>query len=118
MQCYWSDLDGLHIDNAPTSCPVATHLWGYDGAKNWVRIRIEDDCFVAVHLTERTGDDLSDSSNPTQQVVNFVRQSHKAWSASEKQVGQANLNGVPDMVEVVEVVGRLPLTFVSVVLAQ
>jgi hypothetical protein len=110
LVCYWSDLDGIHIQPAPSSCPVASHLWAYDSKHQWVRVRIENDRFVVVALTGAE----SAPETPNQTQVSYVRQPQRAWQSKDLRVQQAKLNDVPESIEVVEVVGLSPLTFLSV----
>jgi hypothetical protein len=108
--CYWADLDGLHVHSAPLVKPVASHLWAYDGQHQWFRVRIEDDRFVVVALVgEGLGPAVSDQIN-----VNYVGHTQRAWQPGDRRVQQAKLDEVPKSIEVVEVIGLSPLTFLSV----
>jgi hypothetical protein len=114
MTCYWADLDGLHLEGAPSVQPIATHLWAFDGKDLWARLRLEGDVILFVTLTagERATDGAIDSE--FEEVAEFRRVQQKTWRADDRRVAQANLSGMPAELEVVELVGLSPLTFFSV----
>lgn len=114
MMCYWADLDGLHLEGAPSVQPIATHLWAYDGKDLWARLRLEGDAILFVTLTcgERAKAGVSNSE--FEELAEFRRVQQKTWRAGDRRVDQANLSGMPAELEVVEVIGLSPLTFFSV----
>jgi hypothetical protein len=48
--CLWQDLDGLHVEQAPSEPPPTSILYGWRGDSLLVRLRLDGDtAFVAVH---------------------------------------------------------------------
>lgn len=110
MLCFWSDLDGIHLATAPALCPIATHLWGFKPDAQWARVRIEDDRLL-VSILSGSG---SVSTSPSEIAVRYTMQEHRAWNPLDKRVQQADLTNVPESLQVVEVDGISPLTFLTV----
>jgi len=51
--CLWQDLDGLHVEPAPTDPPPTSLIWGWRGRDHLVRLRLDGDtAYVAVHGLE------------------------------------------------------------------
>jgi hypothetical protein len=48
--CLWQDLDGLHVESAPSDAPPTSILWGWGGGSVLVRVRLDREiAYVAVH---------------------------------------------------------------------
>lgn len=48
--CLWQDLDGLHVEAAPSAAPPTSILWGWRGDSLLVRLRLDGQtAYVAVH---------------------------------------------------------------------
>ena len=48
--CLWQDLDGLHVEAAPSAAPPTSILWGWCGDWLLVRVRLDGQTsYVAVH---------------------------------------------------------------------
>lgn len=48
--CLWQDLDGLHVEAAPSAAPPTSILWGWRSDSLLVRLRLDGQtAYVAVH---------------------------------------------------------------------
>jgi hypothetical protein len=48
--CLWQDLDGLHVEAAPSAAPPTSILWAWRGDPLLVRVRLDGQtAYVAVH---------------------------------------------------------------------
>lgn len=48
--CLWQDLDGLHVERAPSAVPPTSILWGWRRDAWLVRLRLDGEtAYVAVH---------------------------------------------------------------------
>ena len=54
--CLWQDLDGLHVEPAPSQAPPTSILWGWRGGSALARVRLDaDTAYVAVHDPAASG---------------------------------------------------------------
>ncbi|MER5182586.1 hypothetical protein ABT009_30255 [Streptomyces sp. NPDC002896] len=124
-QCTWTDLDGIHVADAPPDVlPVgATHLWGW-AVDRCVRVRFDGEAaYVAVLRTsEADGGARGDSEQEARpdgssgpgiaEVVMPVVRRPVTWSPDYRQAGPLPEAVLRRRWELLEVPGAAPVTFV------
>lgn len=52
--CLWQDLDGLHVEPAPSNAPPTSILWGWRGDGFLVRTRLDEDTAYVAAVADLT----------------------------------------------------------------
>lgn len=107
----WADYEGFHIGAAPDTAPPYAHMWGW--TTDWLlRARIDGGDTIAGAL--EIGASASSGLRPlsTEQVSYILRRSH-TWPSSEHRVGRLAPEVADRPVDLYEVGGEFPITFVS-----
>jgi hypothetical protein len=107
-RCAWADLNGFHLESAtalPTDPPppLATHLWAW-GAQAVLRSRIDTGRALTCAL-------LPDNATPGDVVPVRIRPG-LAWPADDLQVGRPDRPLPAPGIELLELTGPAPATFV------
>jgi hypothetical protein len=108
----WADYDGFHIGRLPDIPPPYTHLWAW--AEQWL-LRARVDGAHAIVAVLAFGEAIPDritpvSAWPVQCTTRYAR----TWPAHEKRVGEIPAAVSDRAVEIWQVDGDRPVTFVRV----
>ena len=109
----WADYTGFRIGPAPAEPPPYTHLWAW--TTRWlVRARIDaNDAIVGALLL-----DVPDPQAPALEPVvtdrvGYVRRQARTWPTSERRVGPLPPPVADRIVDLYEVPGAHPVTFIG-----
>lgn len=113
----WADYDGFHIGEAPVAAPPYTHVWAW--ADDWLlraRIDGEQAIVATLHLTGRAPVDI-DPGAPAS-PVKVTRYLSRTWPSDEQRVGPLAEEVTGRLVELYQLDGTHPITFVRPVSAE
>ncbi|CAL9328570.1 hypothetical protein [Streptomyces sp. enrichment culture] len=105
-RCAWSDLNGFHLEPAtalPTNTPLATHLWAWS-SRAALRARIDTDLALTCALLPDTGE--------AGDLVSVRIRPGLAWPGDDHQVGRPDQTLPAASIELLELTGPSPATFV------
>jgi hypothetical protein len=111
----WADYHGFHIGAAPTQPPPYTHLWAWQpgGQSGWLlRARI-DGAHAIVGVLQIGDDRPAGLAAHTPEAVRYTKRTSHTWLGTEKRVGRLHPDVVDRGVQLYEVDGESPVTFVS-----
>lgn len=106
----WADYDGFHIGHCPDQPPPYTHLWAWTA--NWL-LRARIDGGQAIVAVLQIGElDLKRLTPRWSQPTGYeLRHSH-TWAGTDKRVGRLAPHVADRSVDLYEVGGKSPITFV------
>lgn len=100
--CLWQDLDGLHVEPAPSGAPPTSILWGWRGGSVLVRARLDGQiAHVAVYQSAEAGTVRVVPWNPADGRVAAARGPERAHGGVGAPYEQVIVGGV----------GSGPITF-------
>ncbi|WP_329543356.1 hypothetical protein OG548_45870 [Streptomyces sp. NBC_01356] len=105
-RCAWSDLNGFHLEPStalPTGPPLATHLWTW-GAQAVLRSRLDADRALTCVL-------LPETNHAGEPVLVRIRPG-LPWAADDQQVGRPDRPLPAPGIELLDLTGPSPATFV------
>jgi hypothetical protein len=107
----WADYDGFHIGPAPSQPPPYTHLWAW--TPGWL-LRARIDGAHAIVAILQIGDASPSGLIPrSSEQVRYTRRSSHTWPASENRVGRLGPDVADRNVDLYELGGEFPVTFIS-----
>lgn len=109
-QAAWADYDGFHIGRPPETAPPYTHLWAWS-AQWLLRARVDGErAIVAVLQTDR---EAPSGLTPLESYdVRCIRRQCRTWPGGEQRVGPLAATVTDRPVELWQVDGERPVTFV------
>lgn len=109
----WADYDGFHLGAAPGAAPPYTHLWGW--AEGWLlRARLDSGCAIVatLHLDESAPSGLP--PGPRTEAVRATYRQSRTWPAGTPRVGQLEQEVRDQLVDLYQLDGDHPVTFVRI----
>lgn len=107
----WADYNGFHIGPAPQQPPPYTHLWAW--SKGWL-LRARIDGAQAIVAVLQSGVETPAGLTPMMsQPVRYTPRRAHTWPGGEKRVGPLRAEVADRAVDLYEVDGESPITFVA-----
>jgi hypothetical protein len=103
--CAWADLDGVHTEPAPTTPPLATHLWAWNHDR-LLRVRIDCQDGIAAELRP--------SESGQGEPVTITERKAISWPSEEGRVSAAQ-EWRDRPLRIYQVQGLMPLEFTRLV---